>query len=144
LRLSARYQDLEGNRVDIRRAGQGLDFVAEVSVTNTSGAPLENLALTQILPSGWEILNTRLDEALAGSDKKMSASEYEDIRDDRVLRYFALKAGETKRFVTLVNAAYAGRYYLPSVSVQAMYDATKNARTEGLWVDVVGGLTRLG
>lgn len=139
LRLSARYQDLEGNRVDIRRAGQGLDFVAEVSVTNTSGAPLENLALTQILPSGWEILSTRLDEALAGNAKKMSASEYEDIRDDRVLRYFALKAGETKRFVTLVNAAYAGRYYLPSVSVEAMYDATKNARTEGLWVDVVGG-----
>ena len=139
LRLSARYQDLDGNTVDIRRAGQGLDFVTEVSVTNTSGAPLENLALTQILPSGWEILNTRLDEALAGRAEEMSASEYEDIRDDRVHRYFALKAGETKRFVTLVNASYAGRYYLPSVSVEAMYDATKNARTEGLWVDVVGG-----
>ena len=66
LRLSVRYQDLDGNRVDIRRAGQGLDFVVEVSVTNTSGAPLENLALTQVLPSGWEILNTRLDETLAG------------------------------------------------------------------------------
>ena len=139
LRLAARYRDLDGNTVDIRRAGQGLDFVAEVSVTNTSGAPLENLALTQILPSGWEILNTRLDEALAGMAEEMSASEYEDIRDDRVHRYFALKAGETKRFVTLVNASYAGRYYLPSVSVEAMYDASRHARTEGLWVDIVGG-----
>ena len=45
--------------------------------------------------------------------------------------------GETIRFVTRLNAAYLGRYYLPSVSVEAMYDATKNARSKGQWVQVV-------
>jgi len=29
-----------------------------------------------------------------------------------------------------------GRFYLPSTSVEAMYDATKNARTKGQWVEV--------
>jgi uncharacterized protein YfaS (alpha-2-macroglobulin family) len=56
-----------------------------------------------------------------------------DIRDDRVLQYFSLRRGETIRFQTRLNAAYLGRYYLPSVLVEAMYDATKQARTAGQW-----------
>jgi uncharacterized protein YfaS (alpha-2-macroglobulin family) len=104
-----------------------------VSVTNNTPQSLDNLALTQILPSGWEIHNMRLD---ANPAEARAALDYQDIRDDRIYRYFGLKAGETKRFSTLLNAAYLGRYYLPSVSVEAMYDASKEARTKGQWVEV--------
>jgi len=36
-----------------------------------------------------------------------------------------------------LNAAYLGRYYLPGASVEAMYEATKQARLGGTWVEVV-------
>jgi uncharacterized protein YfaS (alpha-2-macroglobulin family) len=54
-----------------------------------------------------------------------------------VLQYFGLKSGETIRFRTRLTASYLGRYYLPSVSVEAMYDASRNARSRGQWVQVV-------
>jgi len=38
----------------------------------------------------------------------------------------------------MVNASYAGRYYLPSVSAYAMYDESVFARTGGKWVEVTG------
>jgi uncharacterized protein YfaS (alpha-2-macroglobulin family) len=53
------------------------------------------------------------------------------------MQYFRLRPGETIRFQTRVNAAYSGRYYLPGVQVEAMYDASKQARSAGRWTEVV-------
>jgi uncharacterized protein YfaS (alpha-2-macroglobulin family) len=93
------------------------------------------MALSQIFPSGWEIINTRLLEI--DNVTKSSIPTYQDIRDDRVYTYFDLKAGETKTFSVLLNASYTGHYYLPAINCEAMYDATINARKKGMWVDVV-------
>ena len=59
------------------------------------------------------------------------------MRDDRVYTYFDLKAGETKTVEIAANAAYLGRFYLPMITVEAMYDATISARAKGQWVEVV-------
>ena len=64
-------------------------------------------------------------------------AEYVDIRDDRIYRHFSLKPRERITFVTRFNAAYRGRYYLPGVAVEAMYDASRYARSKGQWVEVV-------
>lgn len=135
LAIDVDYVDGNGNNVDVTKLKQGADMVARVSVRNTSNVKLDNLALTQILPSGWEIHNARMDSAQGGAAK--APVDYEDIRDDRVYRYFSLKPGEVKHFTTQINASYLGRYYLPALSVEAMYDASKQARTRGLWVNVV-------
>ncbi len=134
---------------------QGADLLVRVTVSNTSKRRLDNLALTQMLPAGWEIRNERLEGAATDGAREGGESrnrgwfadgspdataarlEHADIRDDRILRYFSLKPGESVAFVTRVNAAYLGRFYLPSVSVEAMYDATQFARTPGQWIEVV-------
>jgi len=36
-----------------------------------------------------------------------------------------------------LNAAYLGRFYLPTISTEAMYDNTVSARKPGKWVEVV-------
>ena len=59
------------------------------------------------------------------------------MRDDRVYSYFDLKAGESKTIELAANASYLGRFYLPMIAVEAMYDATINARAKGQWVEVV-------
>jgi uncharacterized protein YfaS (alpha-2-macroglobulin family) len=48
--------------------------------------------------------------------------------------FFDLKPGEAKTFNVRLNAAYPGRYYLPTVTVEAMYDHSINARRKGRWV----------
>jgi uncharacterized repeat protein (TIGR01451 family) len=132
LRLDVEYVDETGLPVDVRRLHQGQDIVARVTVTNTGAAQIDNVALTQMVPAGWEIHNTRL----ASSSGEKPDLDHEDFRDDRLLRYFSLLPHQTKTFTTTVNAAYLGRYYLPALSAEAMYDASIQARLPGQWVEV--------
>ncbi|MFW6181655.1 MAG: alpha-2-macroglobulin family protein, partial [Spirochaetota bacterium] len=132
--LSVVYRSADGEPLEPGSLVQGTDVVAAVSVTHKGSAgPYRELALTHMVPSGWEITNARLEGAGVprGSD-----FDYQDIRDDRIYTYFDLNPGETKTFRTLFNASYAGRFYLPLVKVEAMYDAGINARAAGRWVEV--------
>jgi uncharacterized protein YfaS (alpha-2-macroglobulin family) len=157
LTLQVTYTAEDGNAVDVSRLTQGTDFVAHVEVRNVTSQRIDNIALTHIFPAGWEIHNDRMDNASAGGsreevaqprnpwmfpngsrDATQASIDYTDIRDDRVLQYFGLGAGESIRFETRLNAAYRGRYYLPGVLAEAMYDATKYARTGGRWTSVAG------
>jgi uncharacterized protein YfaS (alpha-2-macroglobulin family) len=136
LGISVSYLDMSGRILDPSRLEQGTEFMASVTISNTGvrGA-YKNLALAQIFPSGWEINNLRLDEAIAraGGD----TPTYQDIRDDRVYTYFDLGGGQRKTFRVLLTASYTGTYYLPAVSCEAMYDRSIYARRKGQVVDVV-------
>ncbi len=136
LKIAIEYQDADGKKLNPTQIQQGTDFFAVVSVTNPSesGRRYDEMALTQIFPSGWEITNARMDAV--GTSKGMKA-EYQDYRDDRVYTYFDIRAGKTHKYVIPLNAAYQGKYYLPSVSCEAMYDNTISARQPGGWVYVV-------
>ncbi len=136
LRLQVTYKGTDGEAVDPNRLAQGTDFVAEVTVYNPGlQGDYRQLALTHIIPSGWEIINTRLqnlDQFYA-----QDIPDYQDIRDDRVYTYFDLAANERKTFKVLLNATYAGRFYQPAIQCEAMYVHTINASTGGEWVEVV-------
>ena len=134
--MTVDYKDLDGNEIDISTLEQGTQFMATVSVRNPGlRGYYEEMALTQMFPSGWEIVNTRFE----GTDDIYLADkpEYRDIRDDRVLTYFDIRERQTLRFNVLLTASYAGKYYLPTVSCDAMYDNSIYSHTAGKWVNVV-------
>jgi uncharacterized protein YfaS (alpha-2-macroglobulin family) len=136
LQINVEYQTLKGGALDVSKLEQGSDFRAIVTVKNPGNfGDVENLALTQIFPSGWEIRNTRMENTQSAHE--LSVPDYRDIRDDRVYSYFDLGRGKHKKFVVLLNATYTGRYYLPSTSCEAMYDNAVSARQPGKWVEVV-------
>ena len=135
LSLTVQFSDGHGNRVDPVKIRQGHDFRAKVTVHNSALRELQNIALTQIVPGGWEIINTR--NAATAAPVEESAFDYRDVRDDRVHTYFNLKSGESRSFVLVFNAAYPGRYYLPGWHAEAMYDAKRFARNAGQWVEVL-------
>ena len=135
LTLQIEYTDMDGYSIDPENIIQGIDFLAHVTVSNPSGTEnYRDMALTQIFPSGWEIHNTRMDDFT--SIHQSSVPNYQDIRDDRVYTYFHLPRYERKTFVIQLNAAYVGRYYLPTVYCEAMYDERVNARRPGKWIKV--------
>lgn len=148
--LNVRYTDTKGNPVDVSKISQGSDFVAEVTVSREGSAlqfPFNELALSQVFPSGWEILSSRLSGIETGGS---SVSDYQDLRDDRVYTYFdmpwtpAPQQGspsptnkEVRTYRIQLNASYAGKYYLPAVNCQAMYDNRIRATVPGRWVEVI-------
>jgi hypothetical protein len=138
LSLSVQYTDTKGNPIDPTSLVQGTEFYANVTVKNPGvRGQYQNMALTQIFPSGWEINNLRLtdDENTVKTDR----GDYQDIRDDRVYTYFGLGPGISRTFKTILTASYAGSYYLPAVSCEAMYDNSVHARKKGQVVQVMKG-----
>ncbi|MEN8816208.1 MAG: MG2 domain-containing protein [Nonlabens sp.] len=135
LNATITYVDKEGKPVNVSKVNQGTELTAITTITNTTGSRIEDVALTQILPSGWEIINTRFTDY--GAEEANTSIEYTDIKDDRVNYYFDLKARETLTFKTTINASYLGRYYLPGIQCEAMYDADYIVRNKGQWIEVV-------
>ena len=137
LRMDIRYANLNGTPLSVNDIIQGTDFMAITSISNISGtSDYTNLALTHIIPSGWEIYNERIiaseteNAAADGSGQSVSKYSYQDIRDDRVLTYFNLRRGETKVFTVRLQATYAGNFILPAVQCEAMYDVNVQARSK--------------
>ena len=130
------YRDLDNRKIDPSQIRQGMDFKIIATVTHRGVKPhLTDLALTQIMPSGWEILPSRL--GISTTENKNFT--YRDIRDDRVMTYFSLNQNAQKSFEILVNAAYAGKYFMPGTLCEDMYDHTVQARKNGMWVEVARG-----
>ena len=129
LKLSVSYKATDGSQITPEKIRQGTDFTAVIQVTNTgSGIDYTNVALTQIIPSGWEIYNERLigKEAPVASRNSFT---YNDIRDDRSIWYFDLPLGTAKVFKLRLRAAYEGEFMLPATICEAMYDSRVFART---------------
>lgn len=134
VKASVAFVDRKGNSVSVSKIKQGTEFIAEVTIYNQKNERVDNIALTQILPSGFEIVNTRYTEF---GEATTNNADYIDIRDDRANYYFGLKAYETRKFKILLNASYLGNYYLPGLQCEAMYDNTFLARSKGQWIEVV-------
>jgi hypothetical protein len=137
LNMSVLYKNTKGETLDPTSIPQGTDFFAEVTIANPGNLynHYKEMALSQVFPSGWEIHNARTSGVNYGSS---SQCDYQDIRDDRVYTYFDLHATQSVTYRVQLNAAYIGRYYLPMISCEAMYDANIAARQSGMWVSVVG------
>ncbi len=134
LAMKVSYFNMESQPVDVSSLAQGTSFIMAVDVTNTTFRQVYNLALTQMVPSGWEIQNTRLFES--GIQLKEGTYDYRDFRDDRVYTYFSLRSGETKKFFIILTAAYRGSYSMPAVVCEALYDESYAARRPGFSVEV--------
>lgn len=136
LNMNVSYVSQNGTAIDINKLSQGTDFVAKVVITNPGKrGNYTEMALSQIFPSGWEILNARMMDGEGAF--KSSASAYQDIRDDRVYTYFDLKSNQTVTYYIQLNASYLGRFFLPGTYCEAMYDNNITAGVNGKWVEVV-------
>jgi uncharacterized protein YfaS (alpha-2-macroglobulin family) len=136
LDMNINYKLMNGKPLDPAVLKQGTDFYAEVTLRNPGRMGYyEQMALTQIFPSGWEIINTRLsdNESVLAS----SPYTYRDIRDDRVFTYFNLRENESVTYKVLLNASYIGKYYLSAVQCEAMYNNNISATEAGRWVQVI-------
>lgn len=136
--LDVVYKDLKGDAIDVEEMVQGKDVIMQVTVKNLGMiGEIQNLALSCYIPSGWEIHNSRMDEH---ATQNLNFT-YQDIKDDRVLTYFDLRTNESKTFNIALNAAYEGKYYLPAINCEAMYDNSVFARNKGQWIKVIKGKT---
>jgi len=105
-----------------------------VKLTLTSSVDrLDYVAVSDLLPAGFEIENPRLTETTAYPFiQNASTPEYMDIRDDRINLYTSFRGGKRQHlFYYAVRAVTAGEFVYPPVQAEAMYDAQYSS-TSGL------------
>lgn len=142
--LNVEWLDENGMNIDPATLKQGTTFWGHFRVGQSDSRRqrrLSELALVQILPSGWEIENIRLTgDDLPGWMRKWNLyrENYLDIRDDRVMWFFDLPGGKTQYdFVVRLTAITAGEFILPLTLFEAMYDNNYKAVKAGMPVKVV-------
>lgn len=136
LKMQVSYEDLNGRPIDVKSLKQGQDFRATVKVTHPGNrGDYKEVALNQIFPSGWQIINSRVGDDIG--NELSSKFTYRDIRDDRVYTYFDIDRGETKTFEIFLNATFVGKYYMPAIFCAPMYDESVQSIKPGQWIEVL-------
>ncbi|RYZ35964.1 MAG: hypothetical protein EOO71_33545, partial [Myxococcaceae bacterium] len=143
LTLKRTWHSLDGTELDLKATPVKLaDLIyVQLEVTNTTSERIQNIALVDRLPAGWEIENARLGRGGSVewvSEEEQWAPDYVNVRDDRMEVFGALQARETKKVVYAVRAVTAGSFTLPSAEAEAMYDSETWARESAGTVQVVG------
>jgi hypothetical protein len=89
------------------------------------------------LPAGFEVENPRLQsrEVLPWVADQKTRVDYLDLRDDRVLFFLPLNAGQTVTYTYTLRAITAGAFRMPPVKAEAMYDPGINS------IGSAGGVT---
>ena len=95
------------------------------------------MLLMQLIAEAAGELGDQVQAGRLAGDEQAAPLDYRDIRDDRVLSYFSLAAGEAREYTLGLNATFAGRFYLPGWQVEAMYQGDTRARNKGQWVEVI-------
>lgn len=131
--IDVHYIDVDGKPIDIDKLKQGTVFYSFIKVQNNGMlGDYHSLALTQIVPSGWEILSDKFDDNYLFT----KGLEYRDIRDDRVHYYFSLPENSSIILKTRLIATYKGSFYLPGIYCEAMYRPDIKAFLKGKYVNV--------
>jgi len=139
LSLTRTFLSEDGMNLQISSVRQGESFYCLFSVKNLTEYHIQEVALSQILPSGWEIENTRLAEEgypAWARDYKLGREEYVDLRDDRANWFMELRRGQQLDFLLKLNAVTVGDFHLSAAEVSAMYNDRFKARVAGRDVSV--------
>jgi uncharacterized protein YfaS (alpha-2-macroglobulin family) len=134
LRLERSYYTMEGDLVDLSDIALGDLVVTVVTIENTTGERVQNIALVDRLPAGFEIENPRLGRGGALDileEEDLWTFDHMNVRDDRVEVFGALNRREERSFVYAARAVTAGTFSIPPVEAEAMYAPTIRARELG-------------
>ncbi len=113
-------------------------IVSEITVKALT-ANLENVVVVDMLPTGFEIENPRL-ESRAGIPWLKTQGfkpDYIDIRDDRLIFFGTFPRQRERKFYYALRAVTQGEFTLPPIAAEAMYDPTKSTVTGSMNIKVV-------
>lgn len=140
LKVTRTYRKSDGSNLDPEaEVTLGSVIYTELELENTGSERVENIALVDRFPAAWEVENPRLGRGTSASfidTEGLWDVAYMNIRDDRIEVFGALKAGESRKVYYASRAVVSGRFQIPPVEAEAMYDPR-------LWARGAGGKTNV-
>jgi uncharacterized protein YfaS (alpha-2-macroglobulin family) len=137
LQVRRRYFNKDGEELT-RQFVHGDLIISEVTVKALT-ANLENVVVVDMLPTGFEIENPRLEsrEGIPWLKAQDFKPDYLDIRDDRLIFFGTFPRQRERKFYYALRAVTQGEFTLPPIAAEAMYDVTKSTVTGSTRIEVV-------
>lgn len=131
LKVRKTFFDRNGRKINSNRFRQNDLVVVRLSINTTNNSSVENVAMTDILPAGFEIENPRITE---GPGTKWitnkSRAQYMDVRDDRI-SFFFTAGSRTQNYYYVIRAVSKGTFQMGPVGADAMYDGEYHSYSGG-------------
>jgi len=125
LKVRRSYYTRSGQLISNNTFKQNDLIVVKISIQGAYRSAIENVVITDMLPAGLEIENTRLNDMpnlkWVTDIKDKDEPDYLDVRDDRINIFTEVNAN-TKNFYYMVRAVSPGIYKLGPVQADAMYN----------------------
>jgi alpha-2-macroglobulin len=122
IEVSREYRNKHNNPVTTAQLGEELTVV--VRVRSTDNQNLENVAIEDLLPGGFEIVE---ESVHTGTCSDWGDIEYADVREDRLLAFGTVTGSDTE-ITYRIKATNRGTYTIPPVQAEAMYHQKIRAR----------------
>ena len=135
--------EADGHHIEIRRElvdadGQpvahgklGETIFAELTIRNLTKTELPNLAITEMLPGGFELAPPGEADSLRPGLATRQGTDYIDVREDRALIYLGLRPEGELSLRYALRPTCAGNYIIPPPYAEDMYEAKVRANGMG-------------
>ncbi len=117
LEVEREYRDKEGHVINSTTLGTEIDVY--IHVRTLDDRYVNNTAIIDLLPGGFEVVRDSV---------KTDFMDYADIREDRVV-FFGTVGPSAKDIHYRIKAINTGKYTIPPIVAESMYDAHIKARS---------------
>ncbi len=117
------YNYRTGFQVSNNKFKQGDLIVCKITLQGYEKSA-KNIVISDLIPAGFEIENPRLKTStnLTWEPKRRMNIQYMDVRDDRLLLFTDLRRNTKTEFIYMLRVVNKGRFQLPVIGAEAMYD----------------------
>jgi uncharacterized protein YfaS (alpha-2-macroglobulin family) len=138
IKVRRQFYDRNGNAISGNTFKQNDLIIVRISLEKSYSGDVDNIAITDLLPAGFEIENPRTKE-IPGMDwiKDGSTPSSIDVRDDRINLFVDLNNARQVYYYA-VRAVSPGVYRLGPVSADAMYNGEYHSYNGAGVVTVLG------
>ncbi len=137
IRVRRHFYDRYGRLITGNTFKQNDLVIVQLSLERSYNGDIDNIALTDLLPAGFEIENPRTKE-IPGMDwiKEASTPTALDVRDDRINLFVDLHSSRQDYYYA-VRAVSPGIYRMGPASADAMYNGEYHSYNGGGTIRVV-------
>lgn len=123
IKVRRQYLTEDAKDADLKAVKLGDRLIGIITVEAVD-KPLYNVVIADLLPAGFEIENPRLKTTprLSWVPKNSAPTDFQDMRDDRLLMFTNLYPGSQRKFYYSVRAISAGEFKVPPIQAECMYN----------------------
>jgi len=118
---------VDGDGMPVAHGQLGETVFATLTVRNLTKTAIPNLAITELLPGGFEFAAPGEPDSLRPGLATRQGTDYIDVREDRALIYLGLAPEGTLSLRYALRPTCPGTFVVPPPYLEDMYDATVRA-----------------